>query len=157
MFCISSTCLMVNTLQWKLLMAWVKCCWLNLWHFLFPPWNQSRHWWLLMLHRVAAWLFQDPGITHFQVFIIKMLVMYNKISAFWDWLDIGILFNPVVIFSYMCLSNLLISTWSDIYVKRQYLREALISTWSDNQMEGFSLPPKHYNRKRCAMGYFLKY
>ena len=61
--------------------------------------------------------------------------MYSKISAFWDWLDIGILFNPLVIFSYKFWLNLwgsfcftLIYTsivicacliCADIYVKRQ--------------------------------------
>ena len=32
--------------------------------------------------------------------------MYKKISAFWDWLDIDIIFNPLVIFSYKFWLNL---------------------------------------------------
>ena len=49
-----------------------------------------------------------PGSRHysFSSFEIEMLMMYNKISAFWDWLDIDIIFNPLVIFSYNFWLNL---------------------------------------------------
>ena len=67
--------------------------------------------------------------------------MCNKISAFWDWLDIDIVFNPLVIFSYKFWLNLwdsfcftLIYTsiiicacliCADIYVKQQADEESL--------------------------------
>ena len=127
-----------------------------------------------------------PGSRHysFPSFVIEMLMMYNKISAFWDWLDIDIIFNSLVVFSYKYWLNL----WDSFCFKQNSGDElsykfwlnlwgsfcfALIytsivvctcpicadiySTWSDNQMKGSSLSPKHYNRKRCPMCYFLKY
>ena len=44
--------------------------------------------------------------------------MYNKISAFWDWLDIGIIFNPLVIFSHQFWLNL----WDSFCFKQKLLR-----------------------------------
>ena len=56
--------------------------------------------------------------------------MYNKISAFWDWLAIGILFNPLVIFSYKFWLNLCDSfcfkqkllRWTFLQVLMKFLR-----------------------------------
>ena len=44
--------------------------------------------------------------------------MYHKISAFLDWLDIGLVFNPLVIFSYKFWLNL----WDSFYFKQKLLR-----------------------------------
>ena len=54
-----------------------------------------------------------------------MLVMYNKISDFWDWLDIDIIFNPVVIFSYKFWLNL----WDRFCFKQNSWDELSYKFW----------------------------
>ena len=51
--------------------------------------------------------------------------MYNKISAFWDWLDIGIIFNPLVIFSYKFWLNL----WDSFCFKQNSGDEPSYKFW----------------------------
>ena len=51
--------------------------------------------------------------------------MYNKKSAFWDWLDIDIIFNPLVIFSYKFWLNL----WDNFCFKQNSWDELSYKVW----------------------------
>ena len=51
--------------------------------------------------------------------------MYNRISAFWDWLDIDILFDPLFIFSYKFWLNL----WDSFCFKQNSWDELSYKFW----------------------------
>ena len=64
-----------------------------------------------------------------------MLMMYNKISAFWDWLDIDIIFNPLVIFSYKFWLN----QWDKFCFKQNSWDELSYKFWLPISKLAFAL------------------